>query len=88
MSRFTNVVFLAGFAPSGNAEVAAFFGQFGQLHPSRPRRPLGSSLGARGPHICSAGESAVFVNYLNLETTMAVMAAHEGKQLRIEGLMV
>ena len=70
MSRFTNVVFLAGFAPSGNAEVAAFFGQFGQLHPFAP--------------VVSAGESAVF----NLETTMAVMAAHEGKQLRIEGLVV
>ena len=74
MSRFTNVVFLAGFAPSGNAEVAAFFGQFGQLHPCAP--------------VVSAGESAVFVNYLNLETTMAVMAAHEGKQLRSEGLVV
>jgi hypothetical protein len=55
---------------SSKADVAAYFGQFGKLHPCVP--------------VASAGESAVFVNYLDFEGTSAVMAAHERRELRLE----
>ena len=55
---------------SSKADVAAYFVQFGKLHPCVP--------------VASAGESAVFVNYLDFEGTSAVMAAHERRELRLE----
>ena len=59
-------------APSSSrTEIAAYFSKFGRLHPCTP--------------VASAGDTAVFVNYLYYEGACAAMAAHERRELRLQG---
>jgi len=56
---------------ASRAEIATYFSKFGRLHPCTP--------------VASAGDTAVFVNYLEYESACAVLAADEQKELRLQG---